>query len=116
MAVNGYNGFNDFFGTMLEAEPQTAYMGQIGSQQYRGTSPMQQRAADYWRNQYSDVYSQYLGQRGQELAQRKDPSQWTTFSDYLEQFPFTQRYTSLSPYQRGVSNRRFAPSTRHIFF
>ena len=45
MAVNGYNGFNDFFGTMLEAEPQTAYMGQIGSQQYRGTSPMQQRAA-----------------------------------------------------------------------
>jgi len=119
MATNrDFGAFDDFFEAVLESEPQTAYMGALGRQQMpQGYSaPMQQRAQDYWRGQMSDVYNQYLGLKGQEISQRKDPSQWTSFTDYLEKFPFTQRYSALSPYERGMSTRRFAPSTRHIYF
>ena len=115
MTMN-YNAFDDFFGTMLEAEPQSAFMGEVASQPFRGTAPMKQRAQNYWQNQFSNVYSQYMGQRAQEMRQRKDPSEWTTFTDYVSDFPFTQRYSQLSPYQRGVTTSRFAPSTRHIYF
>tara|TARA_Y100000401_G_scaffold112015_1_gene110920 strand:+ start:268 stop:609 length:342 start_codon:yes stop_codon:yes gene_type:complete len=110
------NSFDDFHRSMLEQDPQMAYMGQLAGTQFGGTQPMQQRAQDYFTNQYSNVYNQYLGRRGQELAQKKDPSEWTSFTDYLQEVPFTQRYTNLTPLQRGVSNRKFSPSTRFLFF
>ena len=113
---NNFGAFDDFFSTMLETDPQLAYMGAASSQPYRGTGPMQQRAREYWTDQYKDVYGQFQGVRANELRQRKDPSQWTTFTDYLESFPFTQRYSALTPYQRGEGISRFAPSTRHIYF
>lgn len=114
--TNDFGAFDDYFTGTLEMEPQTAYMGAVGRMPYYGTSPMRQRAQDYWGSQYSDIYNQYLGVRGNELAQRKDPSQMTSFMDYLEQYPFTQRYSSLTPYQKGTGTSRFAPSTRHIYF
>jgi hypothetical protein len=116
--ANGYGAFGDFYTDVLETEPQMAYMGAVSRQAAPSsyTAPMQRRAQDYLRNQYSNVYNEYLGRRAQELRQRKDPSKWTTFSDFLEETPFTQRYSQLSPYQRGVSTSRFAPSTRRIFF
>ena len=113
---NNFTAFDDYYQTMLEMDPQTAFMGQLGGTQFGGTAPMQQRAQDYYRNQFSDVYNQYLGVKGKELANRTDPSKMTSFTDYLGQFPFTQRYSALTPQQRGMSNRRFSPTTRHIYF
>ncbi|HAI41695.1 MAG TPA: hypothetical protein DCM40_28065 [Maribacter sp.] len=113
-----YNTFDDFYETMLEAEPQTAYMGAVGSQTFGRSlpDPTLDRARASFRNQFSDVYNQYLGQRGRELSSRTDPSKLTTFSSFLENYPFTQRYSAMTPYQRGTSMSRFNPSTRFIFY
>ena len=108
--------FDDYYSTMLEAEPQMAYMGQLASTQFRGTDPMQKRAQDYFGSQFGDVYNKYLGVKGREMKNRTDPSKMTSFTDYLEKNPFTDRYSALTPQQRGESTRRFAPSTRFIFF
>jgi len=115
MATN-YNAFDDYYSTMLEAQPELAYMGAVQQTPFRGTAPMQQRAQDYWRGQYGDIFNQYSGQRAQEIATGKPPEKWTTFMDYLRTVPFTQRYSQMTPLQRGASTRRFAPSTRHIYF
>ena len=112
--------FDDYFQTQLEMEPQTAYMGMLGRQQFGGTRPMQQRARDYYGNQFSDVYNKFLGVKGQELRDRTDPSKMTSFTDYIEQAatenPYTHRYAARTPQQRGVSTRQFAPSTRFLLY
>ena len=113
-----YNTFDDFYETMLEAEPQTAYMGAVGRQNFGRSlpDPTLDRARAGFRNQFSDVYNQYLGQRGKELSSRTDPSKMSTFSSFLEKYPFTQRYSNMSPYQKGTSMNRFSPSTRFIYY
>lgn len=134
MANGNLNTFDDFYTGMLAGEPQMAYMGAIADQPFRGTAPQQQRARNYWSNQFGNVYNQYMGQRAQEMQRKVDPSKWTTFSNFLSQYPtmtetdkltrqptsvpgeFARRYAALTPYQRGVSTSRFAPSTRHIYF
>ena len=59
-----YNAFDDYYSTMLEAQPQLAYMGAISDTPFMGTDPMQRRAQDYYRGQFSDIYNQYLVQFG----------------------------------------------------
>ena len=62
MATNGnLASFDDYYQTQLEMEPQTAYMGMLGRQQFGGTAPMQQKARDYYGGQFSDVYNRFLG-------------------------------------------------------
>ena len=120
---NAFAGFptaNDLGEFMIEQDPQTAFMTHLAGQQFLGTDPMQNRARDYFQGQYSNIYNRFLGNRGQEMRSQKDPSKWTTFSQYLEnqatQNPYTQRYAARTPYERGVSTRRFAPSTRFITY
>lgn len=114
--ADSLNAFSDFYSGMLEADPNLAYMGQVAGTDFSGTKPMKKRAKDYFAKQFGNVYNQYLGQLGTEYKQGTDPSKQTTFTQFLEQQPFTERYASLSPYQRGVSTSRFAPSTRFIFY
>ena len=40
-----------------------------------------------------------------------------SFTDYLEQYPWTQRYTALGPSMRpgGRGTSRFAPSARYMY-
>ena len=124
MATNNNNPFGDFYSDMLEMDPQMAYLGKLTSQDY-GFNPLtfagqapaqQQRAGDYFENQYSNIYNEYLGKKGREYEQQVDPSEMTTFSQFLSDFPFKSRYTGLTPYQRGMSTQRFATSTRYIFY
>jgi len=124
MAANNDNPFGDYYTTMLESDPQMAYMGKLSSQTFGynpltfgGEAPAQQRRArDYFANQYSNIYNEYMAKKGREYQQKTDPSKMTTFSDFLSEVPFTARYSGLSPYQRGMSTQRFAPSTRYIFY
>ena len=132
MASNGMDAFDDYFQSMLESDPQTAYLGQVG-QQYgvdqkdrsAGKAPdyftgQQDRSAgkarDYFAGQFGNVYNQFLGVKGRELMNRTDPSKMTSFTDFLSNQPFTQKYGALTPAQKGTSNRRFSPSTRFIYF
>ena len=115
------NPFGNFYTDLLEDQPQMAYQAAISSRfpQYDALPRPQQRQRDYWSGQYSDIYNQYLGERGQNiqtLAQGGTPQNMRSFSDYLENIPFTQRYAGLTPQQRGRGIRSFAPSTRYIFY
>ncbi len=145
MATNNNNPFGDYYSTMMESDPQMAYMAKLGSQtfgynpltfagqaptrqpsewggkwgssSFAGEAPVQQkRARDYFADQYSNIYNEYMSKKGREYQQKVDPSKMTTFSDFLSEIPFTTRYSGLTPYQRGMSTQRFAPSTRHIYY
>ena len=109
------NAFDDYYQTMLETDPQTAYMGAIG-QTFGTGDRISQAPRDYFAGQFGNVYDQYLGVKGRELMNRTDPSKMTTFTDFLSRQPFTQRYGRLTPAQKGMSTRRYAPSTRFIYF
>ena len=76
-----------------------------------GYAPAQQR---YWSGQYGNVANQYMGQMGRSLRAGQAPSM--TFTDYLAQYPWTQRYSALSPAMRpGSTTSRFAPAVRRIY-
>ena len=111
-----YDAFDDYYTTMLGAQPELAYMGAVSDTPFMGTDPMQRRAHDYYRGQFSDIYNQYLGTKAKEYKNRVDPSEMTSFTDYLADLPFTQRYSQSTQAQRGVGTRQFSPSTRYIFF
>ena len=106
----------DFYTEMMGQDPQMAFMSSVSSQ-FDGTDPMSTRARDSFQGQYSNIYNQYLGKRGQEMKSRTDPAKWTTFSQFLEQqAPYAAQYAALTPQQKGTSTRRFAPSTRFITY
>ena len=71
-------------------------------------------AQQYWRGQYGNVMNQYMGQWGRSLREGQFPEM--TFRDYLGQYPWTQRYTALSPAMRpGSTASRFSPATRWVY-
>ena len=82
-----------------------------GRQVQGGYSPAQQQ---YWSSQYGNVRNQFLGEMGRQLKEGQTPSM--SFSDYLEKYPWTQRYTSLGPSMRpGARQSRFAPAARYMY-
>ena len=123
MPENKYNAFDNFYTDVLETEPEMADLGRVSDPSrttFYGTAPQQQRARDWARGQYGDYYNQYMGVRGQEFSKGVDPKDMTTFTGFLEdqtkKNPFSDRYRMMTPYQRGVSTSKFAPSTRFIFY
>jgi hypothetical protein len=100
--LGGYTAGNPFGGTTYG---QTGQLGAAG-----GFSPA---AQSYWAGQYGNIQRQYLGEMGRTM--RKGESQ-PSFVDYLEDYPFTQRYTAMSPAMRpGGGFGRYAPRTRRMY-
>ena len=98
----------DFAQYQLESTPQMAYYSAAPFQ--GGSSPAQQR---YWSGQFGNVYNQYAGALGSSLRQGEEPP---SFVNFLNDMPWTQRYTALSPSLRpGGSFRRFNPATRYVY-
>ena len=116
------NPFENFYTDLLAEQPQLAYQATVSRQfpQFDAMTRPQRRHRDYWGDQYQNIYNEYLGTQGQgllDLARGQQPQQSPqSFSQYLENVPFTQRYAALTPQQRGTTTRRFAPSTRYIFY
>ena len=105
-------GWEDF---LLAEQPQWAYFSSApfstggGGDPQQGFSPSQQQ---YWRGQYGDVWSRYLGELG---GATRGGDIGGGCSDYLEDMPWTQRYyENVSPRQRAGTSR-FSPSTRHMY-
>lgn len=100
----------DFFSSSwLEAVPEAAFYSAAPFGD-TGFSPMAQQ---YWAGQYGNIQNQYLGELGSAM---RNQQQAPSFVDFLEDYPFTQRYTAMSPALRpGGSFRRFAPSTRFMY-
>ena len=110
MATN-YWGNNNPFMDYLEYEPTAAYYSSPRGTSFSGGSPGRRR---YYQNQFQDVYNEFLGALGSQIRQGGEPTmRWT---DYLESYPFTERYAALPPQQAGRTTARFNPSTRHIYF
>ena len=84
--------------------------GAQGQQIQGAYSPSQQQ---YWGGQFGDVYNQFTGEQGRAAAAGQP---MMSFADYLETYPFTQRFTSMAPSMRpGAGTSRFAPATRYVF-
>jgi len=112
----GSNFWQDY---VLGYEPQAAYysaapfgggastLSPFGD----GFSPASQ---SYWSGQYGGVVNQYLGDLGRTMRKGEEPAM--SFVDYLEQYPWTERYTALGPRLRpGSGTSRFAPATRRMY-
>tara|TARA_R110002020_G_scaffold275631_2_gene490869 strand:+ start:122 stop:439 length:318 start_codon:yes stop_codon:yes gene_type:complete len=102
-------GWEDF---LLSEQPQWAYFSAapFTTSSQEGFSPAQQ---NYWRNQYSDVWSRYLGQVGGDV--RTGEEAIGGFQDYLSDMPWNEMYYQASPAQRGMQQGRYNPSTRYIY-
>ena len=114
------NGNGDFWQEyVLGFEPEAAYYsatpfgtGATAASPFGGGfSPASQ---SYWSGQYGTVMNQYLGEAGRAMRRGEEPTQ--SFTDFLGQYPWTERYTALTPRGRpGGSTARFVPSTRRMY-
>ena len=113
---NDVNIWRDY---VLPYEPQAAYYsaspfgeGASAASPYGGG--FAPAAQQYWAGQYGNVMSQYMGDVGRSLRKGEEPSM--TFSEYVDQYPFTQRYSALGPQMRaGGRTSRFSPSARYMY-
>ena len=107
MAAGDFGSFWQEY--VLPAAPEAAY---FSAEPFKGGySPVAQQ---YWGGQYGDVTNAYVGYIGQEARAGRAPE--NTFLDFLEQYPWTERYTAMSPSMRpGGRTSRFAPATRYVF-
>ena len=99
----------DLFAGYLEDQPQAAYFSAAPFS--GGYSPASRQ---YWSGQYGNITNQFWGDVGQQLRRGEFPSK--TFTDFLQEYPWTERYTALGPRMRpGGSTQRYAPATRWAF-
>ena len=99
------NPFSDF----LEASPQSAYYSYSGD----WGSP---RQSQYYQNQFTNIYNQYLGSLGGMLRQGIMPNAENTFASFLGNYDFDRSYNELPPSMRGDFTSMFNPRTRQIYF
>lgn len=66
----------------------------------------------YFRNQFSNIQNQYLGQLGQTIRGGGQPTQ--TFLDFLQNFDWSRQFQGLPPQQRGMDISRYNPFTRWL--
>lgn len=121
MADNYFGAFTDFSYSpevssmlsrdFLESTPTAAYYSSpVGTGFASGSSNRQK----FFQNSFQDIYNQYLGQLGSRARQGEISP--LRFSDYLEEDPFTEKYSALTPMQKGIYNQQYAPSTRFIYY
>ena len=125
------NPFADFIsGEALGSQPRLAYQAMMGDPNREikpwetagrarqemmfgnpyGTSPAARR---YFQGQFQNIYNDFLGQQGRALQGGQLPSQ--TFTQFLQQYPFTQRYAALPPELSGRTLGSFAPRVQYSY-
>lgn len=67
MAQN--NPFGNFYLDLLEDDPRMAFQAAIPYAGFSTLARPEQRQRDYWSNQYSNIYNEFLGHKGQGLQQ-----------------------------------------------
>ena len=125
------NPFADFIsGEALGSQPRLAYQAMLGAPNRElkpwetegrarqemmfgnpyGTSPASRR---YFQGQFQNIYNDFLGQQGRALQGGQLPSQ--PFTQFLQQYPFTQRYAALPPELSGRTLGSFAPRVQYSY-
>ena len=112
------NPFRDYLPQeFLEQTPSAAYYSSPQASEFytRPSGTVDPSKKKFYQESFQDIYSDYLGKLGTQARGGETPD--LRFTDYLSQAdPFTERYAKLSPYERGISPRTFAPSTRFIYY
>jgi len=129
MATNPFAAF--ISGEALTAQPQMSYLAMLGDQTPGtslvgrsapglaqsemfgnpfGTSPASRR---YFQGQFQNIYDEFLGKQGRALQGGQMPAQ--NFQQFLQEFPFTQRYSSLPPEMTGRTLGSFAPRVQYSY-
>jgi len=75
-----------------------------------GTSPAARR---YFQGQFQNINDEFLGQQGRALQGGQMPGQ--NFQQFLQEFPFTQRYSALPPEMTGRTLGSFAPRVQYSY-
>ena len=116
--ANGINPFSDYLdggstwgSLLLEQLPQAAYYSSPAGQTFGAQGSRQQR---YFQQNYQDVYNQYMGALGQQMRQGQNPN--LSFQQFLEQDPWTSRYSQLPQAARGVNTGVNNPRTRFLYY
>jgi hypothetical protein len=65
---------------------------------------------NYWRARQGDVFRDYLGGLGRQALSGVTPS--GTQTQFLQNYPFLQRFNELGPSARGTQTSRFNPRVR----
>ena len=124
------NPFAEFIsGEALTSQPQMSYLAMLGDQTPNatgrsmpgmaqsemfgspfGTSPAARR---YFQGQFQNIYDEFLGKQGRALQGGQMPAQ--NFQQFLQGFPFTQRYSSLPPEMTGRTLGSFAPRVQYSY-
>lgn len=66
---------------------------------------------NYWRARQGDVWGDYMGALGRTALAGIVPS--LTYTQFLNAYPFSQRFDQLSPRRRGTETARFRPRLRY---
>ena len=109
------NPFSDWTAGSMQHDPQMAYYSSIVGGEFGKQSPAQRR---FFETSFDQIYNSYLGEMGKQIRanQGKTPDQPLQFEDYLRSDPFTERYSRLTPSERGEYLGRYSPSTRRIYY
>ena len=99
---------NPTFAGFLEEEPRAAFFGTLRQQGLLDTAARRRQASDV----YDQAMQGFYGKLGEQVLGGEAPT--TSFSDYLSDFPFTDRFAQLG---RSYSNSgRFRPRTRFLYY
>tara|TARA_R100000234_G_scaffold24292_3_gene13993 strand:- start:170 stop:487 length:318 start_codon:yes stop_codon:yes gene_type:complete len=103
------NGIDDVFANFLEDEPRAAFFGTLRTQPgFRDTPGERRQAQDIYQSALSDFY----GQLGQDILSGQTPNM--TFTDFLQDFPFTERFAQMGRQYNQLS--RYRPRTRFLYY
>ena len=94
----------------LQESPEWAYYSSPTIFQQNMRAPEKK----YLQGQFQSTYQDFMGTLGQQARAGQMPSM--SFQDYLEESPFTKRYSALTPQQAGRTTGRFSPGTRQIYY
>ena len=124
----------------LERTPRAAYFGAPSRQQFtrrpfetgEGIDPTKQR---FYQQNFQTFYDDYLAKLGEqaygvsaapptvpgmeqapESGEREYGIPTLTFRDYLASDPFTEKYSALTPEQKGIYTQNYSPRTRTLFY
>jgi hypothetical protein len=99
---------NPTFEGFLEEEPRAAFFGTLSRDNLLDTSSRRRQASDV----YDQAMQGFYGKLGEQVLGGEAPT--ATFTDYLKDFPFTQRFAQLGrQYNQGS---QFSPRTRFLYY
>lgn len=99
---------NPTFAGFLEEEPRAAFFGTLGRGGMLDTPSRRKQASSI----YDEALQGFYGKLGEQVLGGGAPT--ATFTDYLKEFPFTQRFAQLGrQYNQGS---RFSPRTRFLYY